>query len=241
MLDPDDLHYTPPTQGGMRQKASQKASHYQFDVLLGVTEPYSGVRKSDESQSGTAIESVREIEHDIEHTLQFWQQQEKQLRERRLLATFHTQEMIFTSIAALLQVEGLPFNDATLGECRNYVDAKKEQITTAARRFTKNPTLQLSSAGQISHQLYTVMKLKVPKLANRGVSKAQGKSHPSTNEASLLALIKATDNTLPKLILQFRHLNTLANSFVTPYTTQAMLVDPLVSESKRRVYCKWYV
>lgn len=221
--------------------AGRVASHYQFDVLLGATEPYSGVRKTNDNQSGTAIESVTELQHDVEHTLQLWQQQEKQLKQRRLISVFHDQEMVFTSIAALLQVEGLPFNDASLGECRKIVDTKRDEITGQARELTGNPTLLLSSSAQIAHQLYTVQKLKVPKLANRGASKAQNKSHPSTNEASLLALIKATDNLLPKLILKHRHLNTLANSFVTPLTTQAVLVDPLVAESKRRIYCKWQV
>lgn len=118
--------------------------------------------------------------------------------------------------------------------CHNRSGRRLSDISQAARQLLGGD-INLSSASQVAHALYTQLRLPPPK-ATGGRSAA--KTHTPTDEASLRQL--ASLHALPGLVLEHRCLNNIATKWLQPgWVLDAAGRAAAAGRPWARVRCSW--
>uniref|UniRef100_A0A7S4JPM5 DNA-directed DNA polymerase family A palm domain-containing protein n=1 Tax=Odontella aurita TaxID=265563 RepID=A0A7S4JPM5_9STRA len=160
----------------------------------------------------------------------------RQISDKGLRAAFDDIESPLQSVLSAMECTGIGVRPSRLP--KQAVEQKIEKLTTEAQSVSKDNTFLLSSPQQVSHLLFDIMGITVPK----GLSTKQvaGSQHRSTSEESLKAIQteakkKGNNYRIIDIILEFRTLNKMLTTYIRPLPNFARELAPKSkSRGKRR-------
>ncbi len=169
---------------------------------------------------------------------------DKILENNGLKEAFYEVESPLQSILSSMESFGIGFKAERLLKIQGSIEEKIEILISEAKGIAKDDDFMLSSPQQVSNLLFVKMGLSPPKTNKTSQSgpnnNRSASQHKSTSEESL----KAMQNTIKsetgeplriiELILQFRALNKVLNTYIKPYPKLARNCDSLVHSRKSK-------
>ena len=178
----------------------------------------------------------------LELLLELYPILDRRIGEKGIRSAFDDIEGPLQSVLSAMECEGIGFLPSRLQGIQHQLEKKISGLTAEARVITKDSSFLLSSPQQVSHYLYDILQLCVPKgLATKQVA---GSQHRSTSEEALKAIQKEAENKgdpipIITILLEFRTLNKMLTTYICPLPNHAREVTrirhfPTRREQKKR-------
>ena len=160
---------------------------------------------------------------DLEFLYALYPVVDRLLENNGLKDSFYEIESPLQSVLSSMECFGIGFKAERLLKIQSSMVSKIETLVTEARSIARDDELMLSSPQQVSFLLFEKMGLSPPVQTYAAQNKQNATNHKSTSEESLKAMqntLKSRDGNpyrIIEIVLQFRALNKVLNTYIRPY------------------------